>query len=167
MGNIVYQVAPEGKIDRKIWDLQSQITSLTKRNRKLTGALRKNRIEHVELNKSEFLTIDDFDDIHLGDILEITCTKEEFEIGDEEYGWLYTVNKPYKALVTYVHSSYSGYFTVLYLDYANYKNQSYRGDCYELSEEMDFCKSDLEATDIYKIRKIYAADQDDIELYKR
>lgn len=165
MGNMVYQAVSEGSIDRKIWNLESQIADLKRRNRKLTGALKKKRIEHIESHESEFLEIDDIDDISIGDILEITCTKEDYEIEGDEYGWPYVVNKPYKALVIYKWSSYNGYVTVLFLDFANYKDHSYRGDCYKLSEELDLNRSDFQATDIYKIRKIYEASQDEMELY--
>lgn len=162
MGNMVYQIAPKHSVDSKIWMLQSLVKHLKDHNRKLTGAVKKKCVDHIRLHESEFL--DDIDDIFLGDILEVTCTKQEYNLHGEEYEWPYVVNKPYQALVIYRYSSYNGYITVLLLDYANYKDKSNREDCYKLSEEIDFTRSDFESG-VYKIRKLYEADQEGIELY--
>jgi hypothetical protein len=161
MGNVVYQIVSKNSIDMKIWTLKTLVNRLTKQNCKLAGALRKRSIDHIKSYESELL--EDIDDIFLGDILEIICTKEEYKIGNEEYIWPYIINKPYKALVIYKHSSYNGYITVLFLDYATYKDYSYRENCYKLSEEFDLCNYDFESG-TFKIRKIYTADQDEIEL---
>lgn len=165
MGNLIYTIANKQDINWLLYNLRNEVKTLQRKNRKLLGAIRKNSLEYTEEYKEEF--IDDIVRLNLGDIVELTCTKEEYKTDyNDTYCWPYTLNRNYKALVQYKSSIYSHNCTVtlLFLDFLTINTRRYH-KLPSLEETIDVCNMDLEEGG-YKIRVLYKANQDDMEIEK-
>lgn len=165
IGNIAYQAADKKNIDKLVSDMRSKNAYLKRKNRKLTGTLKQKIIDHIELKEEEFF--EEFDDIHLGDIVEIICLKEiyGFNKTKDEYYWPYQINKNYVGFVTYKVPGYAGYLKLLLMNTASYKTSHYTGDLFHMNETLELSKQELEIEEgIFKIRRLYKTDSSQIEI---
>jgi hypothetical protein len=160
--NLIYKAIPQKSIDRIIYELKSEISNLKRKNRKLNGIIRKNKLDYMEENNDEFISY--LDELSLGDVVEIVCnTDKKYVIEGRTYEWCYTTNRVYKALVVFVPSVSIEHVTLFIMDLASAK--PYYKCQYELVDKIDIWSGEIEKGKI-QIRIIHKATKENMEFEK-